>query len=522
MIEKKLRAISPRLLTQNGTTDGVVKVADATLFKVEQEVDLKSSTQPVLPLAVKDIPDETTLVLGPRGKPLSFKTNVSLYLVADAATIEASTQVKPNVIEQDIIRSSFEEAPTTARRSFLVDILGRGYTTKNPLPVRLSDGSVNIGTVNAEIETQLSHKDNDPDAGDVADSVRIGNGVNELEINSDKEALVHDQDTHDKLDALTASSTAESDQTQALLQAEFDETQAAIVSLESTVQTEFDATQTLLQTELDATQAAIASLETTVQSESDATQSLLTSEFNETQTKLDTLNSTVQSESDATQTLLQTEFDATQTLLQTEFDATQVKQDTGNSSLASLDGKFAASTTTPTLNSNANIVRPLPYEPQTYSSTVVGLVLAANPTDVFTIIGSASKVVRIHKIRVSGTTTSGSPIKISVNLVKRSTADTAGTSTTPSVVPHDSDNAAGTAVTRAYTANPTLGTSVGVIRAQSTSVQAAGMTEAIDWDFEHLGQPLVLRGVAQNLAVNFNGTSITGSVISISIEWSEV
>ena len=75
-----------------------------------------------------------------------------------------------------------------AKRVTLVDgdgNSGLGLTSDNPIFVRLSDGSISIGTVNAELEVQLSHKDNDPNSGDVADSVRIGNGEFEANVNED-------------------------------------------------------------------------------------------------------------------------------------------------------------------------------------------------------------------------------------------------------------------------------------------------------------------------------------------------
>lgn len=49
----------------------------------------------------------------------------------------------------------------------------------NPIYVQLSDGSINIGTVNANIEVQLSDQSPDPDV------VRIGNGTNQLKVNAD-------------------------------------------------------------------------------------------------------------------------------------------------------------------------------------------------------------------------------------------------------------------------------------------------------------------------------------------------
>jgi hypothetical protein len=39
--------------------------------------------------------------------------------------------------------------------------------------------------VNGELEVQLSHQDNVPNLGDVADSVRVGDGTNVLKVNPD-------------------------------------------------------------------------------------------------------------------------------------------------------------------------------------------------------------------------------------------------------------------------------------------------------------------------------------------------
>jgi hypothetical protein len=167
----------------------------------------------------------------------------------------------------------------------------------------------------------------------------------------------------------------------------------------------------------------------------------------------------------------------------------------------------------------------LPYEPQTYSASALAFVPpAAVASDVFTIGGSASKTIRIHRIYVSLTTTSGSAIKVTISAIKRSTANTGGTSVVQTNAPHDSTNAAGTAVVRSYTVNPTvLGTSVGTIRSVATSVAATGLPgNYIEFNFEEFGQPLTLIGVTQFLCINFNLASITAPVSSISVEWSEV
>ncbi len=229
---------------------------------------------------------------------------------------------------------------------------------------------------------------------------------------------------------------------------------------------------------------------------------------------------------EALQTSTNTKLDTLNTTLQTESDQSQVKQDTGNTSLASIDGKMAKSNSPyPSLATDTLVVRPLPYELPTYSASASAFVPpAAAATDIFTLIGSATKTIRIHRIRVTGSTTSGSAIKTTFNLIKRSTLNTAGTRVVGTAGAHDSTNAAATANPGHYTVNPTaLGTLVAVIRSTHIAVTASGISGGVvEWDFETTGQPLVLRGATENIAINLNGGSITGPVMSVSIEWSEV
>src|SRR6266550_8344389 len=82
----------------------------------------------------------------------------------------------------------------------------------------------------------------------------------------------------------------------------------------------------------------------------------------------------------------------------------------------------------------------------TYSAAKVGLVPGSSATDFFTLTGSATKTVRITRITITATTTSATPVALDILLLKRSTANTGGTSTgSPTAVPHDSANPAATA-----------------------------------------------------------------------------
>ena len=177
--------IGPLSFISNGGTDGQVEVSSTEFFKVKQKVFVKSNTQINQLLEVKAVLSETNLELGPPGSEMKSRTNLTSFLVSDSATIYAEAQNRPAIPPDTYNRAAFEEEPTVAHRVHLVDQLGRRYTESNPVPVQLSDGSINIGTVNAELETQLTHKDNYPDVGDVADSIRIGDGVDELKVNPD-------------------------------------------------------------------------------------------------------------------------------------------------------------------------------------------------------------------------------------------------------------------------------------------------------------------------------------------------
>lgn len=150
----------------------------------------------------------------------------------------------------------------------------------------------------------------------------------------------------------------------------------------------------------------------------------------------------------------------------------------------------------------------------------------ATPTDIITITGSATKTVRIFSIELSTTQTTQSTNTFF--LVKRSTANTVGTSTTPTVVPVDSNDAAGTAVVRQYTANPTLGTLVGNVAVQRVfgSVPGATATAGSGYTFDFwqdgAGKGIVLRGTTQVLSINFAGAALpVGFSVSATITWME-
>lgn len=180
--EKRWPTVSPNPLVIDGTAEGLLGVADSRPFYVKQLVVLSSSTQPAIEFQVNRIVGNL-ITVGPKGSNIHSTSDISGYLVSDGASISVPReQPRPAISPDDVIRAIFEEEPTVALRSMLVDEYGDslGQDSDNPIHVQLSDGSVNIGTVNAELEVQLSHEDDSPNPGDVHDSVRIGDGEKEV------------------------------------------------------------------------------------------------------------------------------------------------------------------------------------------------------------------------------------------------------------------------------------------------------------------------------------------------------
>lgn len=158
---------------------------------------------------------------------------------------------------------------------------------------------------------------------------------------------------------------------------------------------------------------------------------------------------------------------------------------------------------------------------QTYTASTIALASAAAATDIFTVTGSATKTIKIKQLTITSTATAAGNNLIV--LLKRSTANTVGTSTAPTRVPHDSANAAATATVLAYTANPTPGTLVGNVRVfrHAQEVAATGTVDRYYEEFGQENQPIVLRGIAEVFAVNLNGATIAGGSFNISVVWTE-
>lgn len=161
-----------------------------------------------------------------------------------------------------------------------------------------------------------------------------------------------------------------------------------------------------------------------------------------------------------------------------------------------------------------------------YSAVNAAYTPPATPTDMVTIVGSATKTVAVLRVEFAATQTTAAVNTI--HLVKRSAANTAGTTVAATRVPYDANDSAPTATVQHYTVNATvLGAAVGTVRTARVYTPAPATatfsTPTHVWDFETgLQKPIILRGVAQSLAVNFNGAALpAGLSVTCTIVWQE-
>lgn len=159
-----------------------------------------------------------------------------------------------------------------------------------------------------------------------------------------------------------------------------------------------------------------------------------------------------------------------------------------------------------------------------YSYVANDVTPVATATDLVTLVGSATKIIRLTMVRLMADATAVGVLDFYG--YKRTAANTGGTATQPAIAIHDSNDAAASAVVNLYSANPTLGAGI-LVRADHYALPAASTTgypfDPIIWDFgTRGGREIVLRGVAQSFAISFNGEVIpAGCNVYVNLEWTE-
>lgn len=167
----------------------------------------------------------------------------------------------------------------------------------------------------------------------------------------------------------------------------------------------------------------------------------------------------------------------------------------------------------------------------TFAAMGYGIVPASSATDIACITGSATKVIRVQSIRVSGT--AGTLVSLPILLNKHTVANTGGTAalTTALPVPVSLDTivattASASATVTAYTANPTVDATALQVDAQVvsfnvTSALVNGSQAFFDFKERNFMTAPTLRGVAQQYCVNLGGISVSSGLLAVSFTWTE-
>ena len=168
----------------------------------------------------------------------------------------------------------------------------------------------------------------------------------------------------------------------------------------------------------------------------------------------------------------------------------------------------------------------VPLGLRSYSAGVSALVLASAATDVFTITGFNGGIVKVTKITIGGVATAA--LTGGINLIKRTTANTAGTATSILGVLRDNIvSEPSKALVQSYTANPTVGTAtaptggnLGIMVLPIGTSAAPVSPLQIGLGDSGLLYP-TLRSANDVLAINMAGATIVGGLLTVNIEWTE-
>ena len=170
----------------------------------------------------------------------------------------------------------------------------------------------------------------------------------------------------------------------------------------------------------------------------------------------------------------------------------------------------------------ANVRKP------TYVAQILGLVPVTGASDIYCLNASASKNIRIRRVKLSGIATAATNVPVS--LIRRNTLDT-GTAGTPFIAAMNGGNPTTTASAVTYTANPTITdtTSHQTVRASYLLLGTAAVPLVpVEWDFGTAidaydqGADLVSGATTTQYCINFGATALGGGqTVSGFIEYTE-
>lgn len=165
-LEKRWALVPVQLLIGNGTSNGVVPVADSKLFRVKQQILVKSNTQTTKLLQVNRIQSPTEIEVGSMSETITHREDVSMFTVADGASVSAIEQVRPKIGVEDFARAVYDEEPAVAIRTVVVDPLGNridsvlGVDGKRRLA---TDANVSVTGISVDLDAVTPATRPDPD-----------------------------------------------------------------------------------------------------------------------------------------------------------------------------------------------------------------------------------------------------------------------------------------------------------------------------------------------------------------------
>lgn len=197
--------------------------------------------------------------------------------------------------------------------------------------------------------------------------------------------------------------------------------------------------------------------------------------------------------------------------------------------------KSGASTDNMTVDVTSKAARVTKYDTRgnvraqkaSYVAAITGTAAAAGTAPFFSLFGSATKTVRIQRIRVCGTVGTAAVYALLV-CTKRTAVGTGGTATTITPVAKDSTSGAATATNvKFFTAAPTAGTGGGVVASAMSFLPITGTPalgpQPVVWTFGDTDEQeaLVLRGANEGIELSTTATTTNAPTFSVMVEFTE-
>lgn len=161
-------SISPQAFISDGNFSGTFNLTVTRGFKSNQKVIIEAVGQPVLHGVIKKVLSEITIVVGPSDRDPGSRFDLTNYTVAASATIRANFQSRFDIAEDTRSRAVYEEEPTVAIRTSIVNEFGEKITSTNlpatskeALDVNIAGGNININNPTINVDLSAFPPDDD-------------------------------------------------------------------------------------------------------------------------------------------------------------------------------------------------------------------------------------------------------------------------------------------------------------------------------------------------------------------------